>query len=136
MHMDPVLLERTSINGDIQAGIFAQSSRIIEAFSQYGYLFSILLLPIFSKMIKQKDTINQLTQLSFLLIIVPAIILAISCSLYRKEIIDILYKENVESSAQVFGLLIFAIKRIKSQKYCVVSIIIITSAICDLLVIS
>ena len=107
-HVDPIILERLLPNGNEQAGIFAHSSTILEAFSQYGYLFALLLLPIFSKMIKQKESIVQLTQLSFLLIIVPAIIVSISCAIYRKEIIDILYKQHLESSFKVFGILIFS----------------------------
>lgn len=108
MHLDPVLLERIHPEGKIQAGIFAQSSRILEALANYGFLFSIILLPMFSRMIKQRESVIQLVKLSYLLIIVPSIIVTISCAVYRKEIIDVLYAQHLASSSKVFGILIFS----------------------------
>ncbi len=108
IRIDTVLLGKLLPDGKVQAGIYAHSYRIIDIFSNYGYLFAILLLPIFSKMIKQKENVEQLAQLSFLLIITPAIIVAITCSLYKNEIIDLLYDEHIKTSAGVFGKLVFS----------------------------
>ena len=108
IRIDTVLLGKLLPDGKEQAGIYAHSYRIIEVFSNYGYLFAILLLPIFSKMIKQKEPVEQLVRLSYLLIITPAIVVAISCALYRTEIIDLLYDEHIKTSASVFGKLIFS----------------------------
>ncbi len=108
IRIDTVLLGKLLPDGKEQAGIYAHSYRIIEIFSNYGYLFAILLLPIFSKMIKQKEPVEQLARLSYLLIITPAIIVSISCFLYRTEIIDLLYDEHIKTSASVFGKLIFS----------------------------
>lgn len=106
--IDSVLLGKLLINGKEQAGIYAQSFRIIEILSNYGYLFTIILLPVFSKMIKQGESVIHLTRLSFSLLIVPAIIVTLGCLIYRYEIIDILYHEHVQDSASVFGILIFS----------------------------
>lgn len=106
--IDSVLLGKLLINGKEQAGIYAQSFRIIEILSNYGYLFTIILLPIFSKMIKQGESVIHLTRLSFSLLIVPALIITVGCLNYRHEIIDILYHEHVRESASVFGILIFS----------------------------
>lgn len=108
IRIDTVLLGKLLPDGKVQAGIYAHSYRIIEIFSNYGFLFAILLLPIFSKMIKLKEPVEQLAQLSYLLIITPAIIVAISCALYKTEIIDLLYDEHIKTSAGVFGKLIFS----------------------------
>lgn len=108
LRIDSVLLGKLLVNGKEQAGIYAQSFRIIEILSNYGYLFTLILLPFFSKMIKQGESVEHLTRLSFSLLIVPAIIVAFGCLHYRFEIIDILYNEHVQSSASVFGILIFS----------------------------
>lgn len=108
LRIDTVLLGKLLVNGNEQAGIYAHSYRIVEIFSNYGYLFAILLLPIFSRMIKNKEPVAQLVQLSYTMIITPAIIVSISCAFFRKGIIDLLYDEHVITSASVFGKLIFS----------------------------
>lgn len=108
LRIDSVLLGKLLVNGKEQAGIYAQSFRIIEILSNYGYLFTLILLPVFSKMIKQGESVEHLTRLSFTLLIVPAIIITFGCLVYRYEIMDILYHEHVRNSARVFGILIFS----------------------------
>jgi O-antigen/teichoic acid export membrane protein len=71
-------------------------------------LFTIILLPFFSKMIKQGESVIHLLRLAFNLLIVPAIIITLGCVIYRYEIIGILYHEHVQSSARVFGILVFS----------------------------
>jgi O-antigen/teichoic acid export membrane protein len=73
----------------------------------FALLFAGLLLPIFSKMIKQKESIGQLTQLSFILVVVPAIVIAITCSFFSTEIMELLYHQHVEDSASIFAILMF-----------------------------
>ena len=113
--LDPILLEKilpdakTGIEithtGAYQAGIYAQAFRILDAASMFGLLFAGLLLPMFAKMIKQKNDIGKLLQLSYSLIIVPAIILAGASFFYSKEIMDVLYPEHTEISSTLLGLL-------------------------------
>lgn len=108
LRIDSVLLGKLLADGKVQAGIYAQSFRIIEIFSNYGYLFTLILLPVFSKMIKQGESVQQLTRLSFSLLIVPALIITFGCIVFRYEIMDLLYHEHVQQSARVFGILIFS----------------------------
>jgi O-antigen/teichoic acid export membrane protein len=108
LRIDSVLLGKLLENGKEQAGIYAQSFRIIEILSNYGFLFTIILLPVFSKMIQQKESVVHLTRLSFMLLIIPAIIITFGCLMYRNEIMDILYNEHIGNSARVFGILIFS----------------------------
>jgi O-antigen/teichoic acid export membrane protein len=105
--IDSVLLERLLPDplGKEQAGIYAQSFRLLDAVSILGVLFAGLLLPIFSKMIKQKESIGQMVQLSYTLIIVPAIIIAVSSIYYSPEIMSTLYKSNTAHSAEILGIL-------------------------------
>jgi O-antigen/teichoic acid export membrane protein len=96
------------VNGKEQAGIYAQSFRIIEILTNYGYLFTIILLPVFSRMIQHGESVEHITRLSFTLLFVPALVMAFGCLSYRYEIIDLLYNEHVQNSARVFGILIFS----------------------------
>jgi O-antigen/teichoic acid export membrane protein len=108
LRIDTVLLGKLLPDGSEQTGIYAHSYRIVEILSNYGYLFAILLLPIFSRMIKQNESVDQLVQLSYLLIITPAIVVSITCVFFRTEIIGLLYDEHIELSASVFGKIIFS----------------------------
>ncbi|HBL74161.1 MAG: hypothetical protein A2W90_17565 [Bacteroidetes bacterium GWF2_42_66] len=106
--IDSVMIERLLPDGKEQAGIYANAFRLLEAATMFGYLFAGLLLPIFAKMIKQKQDISQMLKLSFLLIIVPAVIIGISSNFYEKEIMTLIYRENIESSSPIFALLMIS----------------------------
>lgn len=105
--IDSVLIERLlpeSI-GKEQAGIYAQAFRLLDAFSMLGVLFAGLLLPMFAKMIKDKNPIGHMVQLSYSFIIVPSLIISISCLFYDGEIMKVLYDSNTEISARLLSIL-------------------------------
>jgi len=103
--IDSVMLERLLPNGKEQAGIYAQAFRILEAASMFPYLFSILLLPMFAKMLKKQQNVEELAKLSFVLVIVPGIIIMIVCHFFNVEIMKLMYWEHVESSAVTLSFL-------------------------------
>jgi O-antigen/teichoic acid export membrane protein len=103
--MDSVMLERILPDGKYQAGIYAQGFRVLEAVNMFAFLFAGLLLPIFSRLIKKNEPTESLTQFSFSLIIVPAVVLAIGCFYYNEEIIGLLYKHQTIISTRVFQIL-------------------------------
>ncbi len=105
--IDSVLLERLLPDplGKQQAGIYAQAFRLLDAVSMFGALVAGLLLPIFAKMLKQNDPVGGMIKLSFSLLIVPALIVAISCIYYNQEIMDALYHTNTENSSGILGIL-------------------------------
>ncbi|MCX7954474.1 MAG: oligosaccharide flippase family protein [Bacteroidales bacterium] len=107
---DGVLLERLLENGEYDAGIYAQSFRILDALSMVAYLFSGILLPMFSNMLKKKEEIYPLLQLSYRLIIVPSLIFIVISILYSDKIIDLLYHHNPQNySSTVFRILIIGL---------------------------
>nr|WP_321354214.1 oligosaccharide flippase family protein [uncultured Draconibacterium sp.] len=105
--IDSVMLERLLPHpiGKEQAGIYAHSFRLLDAVSTFGLLFAGLLLPIFAKMIKQKKHVGQMAKLSFTLLIVPAIIIAVSSIFYDNEIMGALYTSSTEHSSGILGIL-------------------------------
>jgi len=105
MRIDAVMLERLLIDGKIQVGIYAQGYRLLEAVNMFAYLIAVLLLPIFSKMIKEKQPIESLTGLSFSLIIVPAFIIGFCSLFFSNEIMNLLYTDSTVQSSPVFVIL-------------------------------
>lgn len=104
--IDMVMIEQMLPNGAEQAGIYAQSYRILDAVSMFAYLFATLLLPMFAKMLKDKEPLGQFTKFSFLLLISPVIVFVIACCFYSYELMDLMYDANVESSSEIFKVLI------------------------------
>jgi O-antigen/teichoic acid export membrane protein len=106
--LDPVMLESMLSEklGNEQAGIYASGFRLLDAANMIAYLFAVLLVPIFSKMIKKKQPIEHMLKLSFTIIITLAIIVAVGSFFYSFEMIDMLYDAHIEASTQVFQFLI------------------------------
>ncbi len=106
--IDSVMLERMLPDGKLQAGIYAQSFRILDAFSMFAILFPSLLLPMFSRLLGNKETVVPLMRLSSRIIFVCATSVAIACSVFSGPLISLLYKENVQYSSGVFSVLIIS----------------------------
>ena len=105
--LDPVLLGSILEGrlGNEQAGIYAHGFRLLDAATMIAFLFAILLIPIFSKMLKQKESVEQMLKLSFTLIITVAVIVASVSFFYSKEMMDLLYNDDISQSVPVFQLL-------------------------------
>jgi O-antigen/teichoic acid export membrane protein len=105
--IDQVMLERMLDDGAIQSGIYVSAYRLLDATNMIAFLFAGLLLPIFSKMIKLKHSVEPMVRLSFSLLVVPAIIIAVCSFFFRNEIMEMLYRgtPHVAESAKVFGIL-------------------------------
>ncbi len=105
LRIDSVLLKQLLPNGNIQAGIYAHSFRFLEMMQNYGYLFAIILLPMFAKMLKNRESVEQLVQMASIIIVVPAIIVSVASIFFRTEIIHLFYSEHLNLSAKVFGII-------------------------------
>lgn len=114
--IDSVMLERLLDDGARYSGIYASAYRLLDAANMIAYLFAVLLLPIFARMIKQHQPVEQLIRLSYTLITVPAIIIAVAAFFYSGEIMEFLYPIHaaeteaaflyrIEESARVFAIL-------------------------------
>ncbi len=104
--VDSVMLEQ--ISGAFENGIYAQAFRLLDAVNQLGYLFSVLLLPIFSGMFERKEDVRELVSLSFSLIFVATTAIGLAGLFSSSGIMAALYTEHSELSAPVFGLLILS----------------------------
>ncbi len=104
--IDFVFLERLLIDGDKQAGIYAQAFRINDALSMLPFLFAGLLLPMYSKMLKTGDSVESLTKMSFSLIMIPVACITIASVFYSRSLMTLLYTDHIDEASDVFQLLI------------------------------
>jgi O-antigen/teichoic acid export membrane protein len=109
-----VMIERLLPDGALQSGIYASANRLLDASNMIAFLFSGLLLPIFARMIKLKEHVEEMVKLAVSLLIVPALIVAIGSFAYREELMSLLYKNNAGEAADVFGILMFCFVAISS----------------------
>jgi O-antigen/teichoic acid export membrane protein len=126
--IDPVLIERLlpeSI-GKEQVGIYAQGYRLLDAGQNFSFLFAVLLLPIFAKMISAKQSVENLIKLSASMLISGALIIAIITQFYAFNIMDLMYNIvpgesqqhyllRISQSATVLKLLMFSFVGISSN---------------------
>lgn len=107
--IDSVLIERLipGMKGDREAGIYASAYRLLDAANQFAYLFAVLLLPIFSRMIRQGNKVGDMVRLSFSLLFIAAITLATLSAYYSDELMELFYVSHTRESARVFELLMW-----------------------------
>lgn len=105
--LDPVMLEKLLPKdiGNRQVGIYAKAFRLLDAANMIAYLFAVLLVPIFSRMLKHKQSVEYMVRLAFTILITIAIIVSFGSIFYSDELMNLLYKVHISESAAVFRLL-------------------------------
>jgi len=109
--MDSVMLERILPleTGAEQSGIYASAFRLLDTIAMIAYLFSVILLPLFSKMLKQKEDIVPVVRTSFSFLFLFSISAVVILFVYRVPVIQLLYTNHVDDSVAVFRLIIFGL---------------------------
>jgi len=102
---DGLMLERMLDNGAHEAGIYAQAYRFFEAGNMLAYLFGALLFPMFSRILGNKKQVSELLNLAFRIITVGSIIAGLVSFFYSKEIMDLRFSSEIESSSRAFKYL-------------------------------
>ncbi len=104
--MDSVMIERLLPHplGDQQAGVYAQAYRLLDAAQNMAYLFAVLLLPLFSKMLKEKKPIDGLVRLSFSIIMSGALVVAVVTHFFAKDIMLLMYSRHAGEKRIAFDL--------------------------------
>jgi len=118
--IDSVMIERilSGPQGGHQAGLYASAYRLLDAVNMMAYLFSVILLPMFSRMIKLKENIERLAQLSFTLLFLLSVTIALGSFFFRTEIMTMLYplhqaetileyNARITDTSWIFGILMF-----------------------------
>jgi len=105
--IDSVMLERMVTEGEYHAGIYASAYRILDAFNMIAYLFAIILLPLFARMLKTKEAVIPIVRLSFSFLFVLTVFVAVISVAFAQQIISSLYVYYTKESIQVFSILMF-----------------------------
>lgn len=103
--VDAVMLERMLTDGKLESGIYASAYRVLDSANMFSFLFAGLLLPMFSRMIRYNESVEQLVKLSFSILITPAILVVIAAYNYNYELMDMLYDAHIAKSAEVFTII-------------------------------
>jgi len=106
--VDAVMIEQIAEDGKYQSGLYAAGYRLLDAANMFAYLFAVLLLPMFTRLIPNREETLALISQAFRLMWVLTIITVAICFVYRSPIMSFLYRESTQAWADTFGLLIFS----------------------------
>jgi O-antigen/teichoic acid export membrane protein len=100
--VDAVMIERLHPSGAKEAGIYAQAFRILDAFVMFGMLFTNILYPIFSRLIKEKTSVKPLLDSASRLLFAFAFVGIILCFCFPAMILNLIYTQNIEEAVPTF----------------------------------
>jgi O-antigen/teichoic acid export membrane protein len=92
--------------GTTQVDIYAKAFRLLDAVNMIAYLFSVLLIPIFARLIKDKSPVEGMVKLSFTIIFTISMIIATTSSFFSHQIMELLYVGQIHEAQKVFVFLI------------------------------
>lgn len=98
--VDGVMVER--IAGAVESGIYAAGFRLLDAFNQVAFLFSLILLPMFSRFLDQPAELKPLVKLSTSIMLILTLSVSVFSWFYAEPVIGLLYKHRVAESTEVF----------------------------------
>jgi O-antigen/teichoic acid export membrane protein len=108
MRLDVLLIKKLLVHGDYENGVFASGGRLLEAANMMMGTIALILLPLFAKQIAEKTAIKPILNLLQSVIILPAIVFSIICSVFASEIIHFVSPESNNYTADVFSVLILS----------------------------
>jgi O-antigen/teichoic acid export membrane protein len=92
--------------GAYQSGIYASAFRLLDAVVMIAYLFSVILLPLFSKMLKNRENIVPIVESAFQLLFYYSTTVVVLLIFNAEAIFSFLYDYHVVESIRVFPILI------------------------------
>ena len=98
--VDVIMIEL--IKGPSEAGIYAGSFRFFEASNMISYLFAVLLLPIFSRLLKDKKSISDIVFMAFKIILTFSLVLCVISIFYNHELIQFRYGQGQFNNIDMF----------------------------------
>ena len=105
--IDPILLR--GLASDAAAGIYAGAFRLLDALTMVAYLVSVPLLPIFSKICKERQPPQNILRIVFWPMMLFAIGVAVAGVLFAEPLMGLLYHENGVAYVPVFRVVIFGL---------------------------
>ena len=106
--IDSVMIERLlpdSIS-TFESGIYASVFRLLDALVMITYLFSVILLPLFSKMLKEKEDLSGIIRSAFSLLFFFSVSAVVILLCFKIPTLQLLYHDHIAESAALFSILI------------------------------
>ena len=103
--LDGIMLEKMGPDGSFSAGEYAQGFRFFEASSMFAYLFAVLLLPIYSRMLKEGSSVKPMVALSARLLLGSALAAAIVFFFHADFVLHWRYTDVTQNSIDAFSAL-------------------------------
>ena len=106
--MDGFMLDQLIDDDSYSAGVYATGFRLLDAANMIGILFSVLMLPMFSKqihdLVQLRPFVLKISQLLFVI----ATCVTMICVFYSEQIINLIYVRCTEQHYAVFRLLMMS----------------------------
>ena len=96
--MDGIMLEQLIDDNALQAGKYASSFRLYDTINNFTFLFAVLLLPMFSRMIANRESVRELVVWAFKLLALPSIFLICFSIFYAEDILLFFYDREIDST--------------------------------------
>ena len=106
--LEPVLIERI-LPDDIaatQAGVYARAWRLFDAGNNISYLFSVILLPLFAAIIKEKEDLQGLVKQSFGIMLSMTCTIAVLCIFYSHNFMEVMYPDQLNNESSTILMIL------------------------------
>jgi O-antigen/teichoic acid export membrane protein len=103
--LDGLMLERLLNDEGYSAGVYATGFRLLDAANMIGILFAMLMLPMFSKIIGEKEKLMVLVEEVTKLLFVITLLVCLISWFYSEEIINLIYTNNTDMHYKVYKYL-------------------------------
>lgn len=103
--IDPILLRW--LTGDAEAGIYAGAFRLLDALTMVAYLVSIPLLPVFSRLCKERKSVTDIVRLVFWPMMTLSVTAAVLCAVFAEPLMRWRYHGLYTLYIPVFRVVIF-----------------------------
>jgi O-antigen/teichoic acid export membrane protein len=101
---DAVMIERIHPNGQYETGVYAKGFRILDALNMISYLFAVLLLPMFSRMIKNNEDLSPLANTAIRLLLFPMVSAVAIGVIFKEYWMVLLYWNTDQYQTFIFAL--------------------------------
>lgn len=108
VRLDAVFLERLHPDGKRQVGYYVQGFRLLDACWMFGILFGSLLLPVFSRLLKEKNSVSAIMTNAFNILVGGGILMIVLSFGMLRPLFDMLYDDVAEVSYHSWTFLALA----------------------------
>ncbi len=92
------------ISGSEQAGVYAASYRLLDiSINMFGSMFAAVLLPLFGRMLAQKQDVNQIVTLCVNVMLPVSFIVAVASAFFGTPIMHLLYRDATVEWGIIFA---------------------------------